>query len=83
METKNFAKINFKKIQDSNLQSAFKNLARDGIKVGAFWSTAGDSRLIIQTNNWKTVLGASDLGVQLESQRYQKPKQVKYKAVKK
>lgn len=82
MIQENKTKIGFRKIQDGGLRLAFRNLAKDGVKVEALWSTTGDSRLIIQTNNWKTVLGANDLGVQLESQRYRKPKQVKkYKAL--
>ena len=71
---KEFSKIKFKKIQDSNLQSAFRNLAKDGVKMEAFWSMAGDSRLVIQTKNWKTVLGAGNFGVELENQQLRKTK---------
>ena len=67
-------KIKEKKVQDAGLQSAFRNLARDGVKINAFWSTSGDSKLVIQTKNWKTELGAGDLGVWLESQQSRKTK---------
>jgi len=67
-------KIKEKKVQDIDLQSALRNLARDGVKINAFWSTSGDSKIVIQTKNWKTELGANDLGVWLESQQSQKTK---------
>ena len=54
-------------MQNDNFEQFLNNLKKDGIYIETR-SHGGDSKIIITTRNWKTILGANDLGIWGESQ---------------
>lgn len=51
---------------DKKLKSALSDLEKDNVKIKISESSTGDQSIIIETKNYKVVLGANDLGVWLE-----------------
>lgn len=54
-------------MQEEDLEHFIDNLKKDGVGIETE-THGGDSKIIITTRNWKTILGANDLGVWGESQ---------------
>lgn len=59
--------LNFFMELTGDLKQFFDNLKKDGVDIKTEFK-GGDSKIIITTRNWKTVLGANDLGVWGEKQ---------------